>query len=106
MELIPVEKMYRERKEALELTLLTHEPGLKKRIPTSEIHRPGLALAGFVERFASQRTQVLGETEMTFLSGQDELGRRRAVENIFKFDLPCQILFLEGTGFSRPWNRS
>lgn len=92
MELIPVEKMYRERKEALELTLLTNESGLKKRIPTSEIHRPGLALAGFVERFASQRTQVLGETEMTFLSGQDELGRRRAVENIFKFDLPCVVI--------------
>jgi len=84
--------MYRERKEALELTLLTNESGLKKRIPTSEIHRPGLALAGFVERFASQRTQVLGETEMTFLSGQDELGRRRAVENIFKFDLPCVVI--------------
>ena len=92
MELIPVEKMYRERKEVLELTLLTNESGLKKRIPTSEIHRPGLALAGFVERFASQRTQVLGETEMTFLSGQDELGRRRAVENIFKFDLPCVVI--------------
>jgi HPr kinase/phosphorylase len=92
LELIPVEKMYRERKEALELTLLTNESGLKKRIPTSEIHRPGLALAGFVERFASQRTQVLGETEMTFLSGQDELGRRRAVENIFKFDLPCVVI--------------
>jgi HPr kinase/phosphorylase len=45
-----------------------------------------------VERFASQRTQVLGETEMTFLSGQDELGRRRAVENIFKFDLPCVVI--------------
>ena len=92
MELIPVDKMYRERKEALELTLLTNEDGLKKKIPTSEIHRPGLALAGFVERFASQRTQVLGETEMTFLSGQDELGRRRAVENIFKFDLPCVVI--------------
>jgi HPr kinase/phosphorylase len=92
LELIPVEKMYREKKEALELTLLTNEPGLKKRIPTSEIHRPGLALAGFVERFASQRTQVLGETEMTFLSGQDELGRKRAVENIFKFDLPCVVI--------------
>ncbi len=92
MELIPVEKMYRERKDAFELTLLTHPAGLKKIIPTSEIHRPGLALAGFVERFASQRTQVLGETEMTFLAGQDELGRKRSVENIFKFDLPCVII--------------
>jgi HPr kinase/phosphorylase len=92
LEVIAVEKIYRERKDVLELTLLTNENGLKRRIPTSEIHRPGLALAGFVERFASKRTQVLGETEMTFLSGQDELGRRRAVENIFRFDIPCVMI--------------
>ncbi len=92
METVTVEKMYRERKKALELTLLTNEDGLKKRIPTNEISRPGLALAGFMERFASQRTQVLGETEMTFLSCRDESGRKRAVENFFKFDLPCVII--------------
>jgi len=92
LEVITVEKMYQERKDVFELTLLTNENGLKKRIPTSEVHRPGLALAGFVERFASQRTQVLGETEMTFLSGRDELELKRAVENIFKFDLPCVII--------------
>ena len=92
MEIITVEKMYRERKDVLELTLLTNENGLKRRIPTNEIHRPGLALAGFVERFANQRTQVLGETEMSFLSDRDELGRKRAVENIFRFDLPCVII--------------
>jgi HPr kinase/phosphorylase len=92
LEVITVEKMYKERKDAFELTLLTNENGLKRTIPTSEVHRPGLALAGFVERFASQRTQVLGETEMTFLSGRDDLGRKRAVENIFRFDLPCVII--------------
>lgn len=92
MEVITVEKMYRERKKVLELALLTNENGLKRRIPGSEIHRPGLALAGFVERFASQRTQVLGETEMSFLTARDQLGRKRAVENIFRFDLPCVII--------------
>jgi HPr kinase/phosphorylase len=84
--------MYRERKDVLELTLLTNENGLKRTIPSNEIHRPGLALAGFVERFANQRTQVLGETEMSFLSGKDRSGRKMAVENFFKFDLPCVII--------------
>ncbi|KPK99513.1 MAG: hypothetical protein AMJ91_07505 [candidate division Zixibacteria bacterium SM23_73_3] len=92
MEMVTVEKMYRERKDVLELTLLTNEDGLKRKIPTNEVHRPGLALAGFVERFASQRTQVLGETEMSFLSGRDESGRKKAVENIFRFDLPCLVI--------------
>jgi len=92
LEMVTVEKMYRERKDVLELTLLTNEDGLKRKIPTNEVHRPGLALAGFVERFASQRTQVLGETEMSFLSGRDESGRKKAVENIFRFDLPCLVI--------------
>ena len=60
MEIVTVEKIYRERKEGLELTLLTSEDGLKRVVPGNEIHRPGLALAGFVDRFAGQRTQVLG----------------------------------------------
>lgn len=92
MEIVTVEKIYRERKEGLELTLLTSEEGLKRVVPGNEIHRPGLALAGFVDRFAGQRTQVLGETEMSFLSARDESGRRKAVENIFRFDLPCVIV--------------
>jgi HPr kinase/phosphorylase len=89
---ITVEKLYSDKQKVLELTLLTNENGLKRRIPSSEIHRPGLALAGFVERFANQRTQVLGETEMAYLTSQDEPGRKRAVENIFRFDLPCVII--------------
>lgn len=92
MEIVTIEKIYRERKEGLELTLLTNEDGLKRVVPSNEIHRPGLALAGFVDRFTGQRTQVLGETEMSFLSARDERGRRRAVENIFRFDLPCVIV--------------
>ena len=92
MDDITVERLYSEKQKALELTLLTSEEGLKRSIPGSEIHRPGLALAGYVERFANQRTQVLGETEMTFLSSQDQQGRKKAVNNIFRFDLPCLII--------------
>jgi HPr kinase/phosphorylase len=92
LEVITVEKMYREKKEIFELSLLTSENGLKRILPNNEIHRPGLALAGFVERFAGQRTQVLGETEMSFLSTRNQSERKKAVENIFRFDLPCVII--------------
>jgi HPr kinase/phosphorylase len=92
VEVVTVEKMFKERKEVFELTLLTQENGLKKRILNSEIHRPGLALAGFTERFANKRTQVLGETEMTFIAGREQDERRRVIENIFKFELPCIII--------------
>jgi HPr kinase/phosphorylase len=92
VEVVTVEKMFKERKEVFELTLLTNENGLKKRILNSEIHRPGLALAGFTERFANKRTQVLGETEMSFIAGREQDERRRIIENIFKFELPCIII--------------
>jgi HPr kinase/phosphorylase len=92
LDVITVERLYREKKDILELTLLTNENGLKKTLPSNEIHRPGLALAGFVERFAGRRTQVLGETEMSFLATQEGSGRKRAVENIFRFDLPCVVV--------------
>jgi HPr kinase/phosphorylase len=92
LDTITVERLYHEKQQVFELTLLSNENGLKRSIPSSEIHRPGLALAGYVERFANQRTQVLGETEITFLSSRDEQGRREAVQNIFRFDLPCVII--------------
>jgi HPr kinase/phosphorylase len=92
LEIVTVERVYRERKEGLELILLNDESGLKRVVPSNEIHRPGLALAGFVDRFAGQRTQVLGETEMSFLSTRDGSGRRKALESIFRFDLPCVVV--------------
>jgi HPr kinase/phosphorylase len=92
LEVFTVEKIYREKKEVLELSLLTSENGLKRIVPGNEIHRPGLALAGFVERFAGQRTQVLGETEMSYLSTRNQAERKKAVENIFRSDLPCVII--------------
>ena len=92
MELITVEKMYQERKEHLELTLLTNAEGFAKRIRNNEIHRPGLALAGFTDRFARDRTQVLGETEIAYINSQDEKGKKESLEKFFGFDVPYVII--------------
>jgi len=92
VETITVEKMYQERKEHLELALLTNSDGLSKRIRNNEIHRPGLALAGFIDRFAHNRTQVLGETEMAYIQSQDEKNKRQTLESFFRFDMPCVVI--------------
>ena len=86
---ITVETVFRERKDYLMLALLNSAEGLRRKIQSAEIHRPGLALGGFLERFPSQRTQVLGETEMAFLSS---MPRERLIETLEKF-----------FGFSMPW---
>lgn len=45
-------------------------------------------LAGFTERFAHHRSQVLGETEITYLRSLDETARREAIDRFLSFDLP------------------
>jgi HPr kinase/phosphorylase len=92
MENITVERLYKERRDFLELTLLTSEDGLKKKIPNNEVHRPGLALSGYTERFAHERTQVIGETEMSFLQNLDTERRKELLEKVFRFDIPCIII--------------
>ncbi|MEZ5357438.1 MAG: HPr(Ser) kinase/phosphatase [Candidatus Zixiibacteriota bacterium] len=89
---ITVETAYNERRDFLMLTLLNSEEGLKKKLTTSEIHRPGLALGGFLDRFPSRRTQVLGQTEMAFVDSlsKDELIAR--LEKVFTVDMPWMII--------------
>ncbi|HEX5577212.1 MAG TPA: HPr(Ser) kinase/phosphatase [Gemmatimonadaceae bacterium] len=66
--------------------------GLDKVIPNSDISSPGLALAGYVERFVAQRLQVLGETEITYLGSLSEEDRQRILTSFFSFDMPAVIV--------------
>ena len=88
-----VEKVYKDRKEFLELDLLTNNHGgLKKKVPSNEILRPGLALAGFTNRFAFKRTQVLGETELAFLASKSKEQRKEILEKYFSYDIPLVVV--------------
>lgn len=90
---ITVEMIMKERNRELELTVLTgSEVGMKKVIHNAELHRPGLALTGFFERFANRRIQILGETEMTYLSRLDKSTQRDIADKLFGFDVPMIII--------------
>jgi HPr kinase/phosphorylase len=80
------------RKGALELESLTGEQGLDREIPSSEASSPGLVLAGYTARFVGDRLHILGETEISYLASLDSAARRRTLENLFAFDLPCIII--------------
>jgi HPr kinase/phosphorylase len=58
----------------------------------TDIHRPGLALAGFMQNYLNERIQVLGETEILYLSTRDETVRRDAVDRLFSVPLVCVIV--------------
>jgi HPr kinase/phosphorylase len=92
MEGITVAKLIEENRERLDLELLCGEKGLNKRITRNDIHRPGLALAGFVDLFAYRRVQILGNAEIAFLRRLSPEELEHTLENVFKFDLPCVII--------------
>ncbi|MDH3891243.1 MAG: HPr(Ser) kinase/phosphatase [candidate division Zixibacteria bacterium] len=89
---ISVEKFYSSRNQDLELTLLNTEAGMRKIISNPELHRPGLALTGFFERFASQRVQVLGETELAFVQQLTAERMTEVSERLFEHDIPMVII--------------
>lgn len=90
---ITVEKLTDTRKQDLDLTLLTsNSGGLKKIINNPELHRPGLALTGFYERFASKRVQIIGETEATYLSQLSEDRLKEMSRKMFDYGLPLVII--------------
>ncbi|SYZ72125.1 HPr kinase/phosphorylase [Candidatus Zixiibacteriota bacterium] len=89
---LTVEKLFKDRKDYFDLTLLNSEGGLKKKITTAEVHRPGLALAGFLDRFANHRIQVLGETEMAYVNQIEHKTLLEIAKKIFGVGIPLMII--------------
>lgn len=78
--------------ESLILHDLNDGIGLDRIIPNADISSPGLALAGYVDRFVAERLQVLGETEITYLFSLSEADRERIATKFFSFQIPVVII--------------
>ena len=87
-----VQQFYDGLREELHLRLLTQEGEMDRRIRSSEIHRPGLAFSGFYDYFAYDRVQILGKTEITYLSQLSERDWNRNFEKFFKYRVPCIVV--------------
>jgi HPr kinase/phosphorylase len=61
-------------------------------ITVSDVHRPGLALTGFMQTFLNERIQILGETEILFLGTRSPADRERGLENLFTVPMVCIII--------------
>jgi HPr kinase/phosphorylase len=75
-------------RETLQLEQLAGVNGLEREVTGPEISSPGLALAGYVDRFPADRLQVLGETEITYLHSLEPAQRRRNLHEFFAFPIP------------------
>ena len=88
MNVLHVADLFEQRQKSLDLVLLAGEAGLTRQITGSDISSPGLVLAGFTDRFPSQRMQVLGETEIMYLRSMDAERRQDVLDGFLGTDVP------------------
>ena len=87
--------------KAVKLTKLVQEMNLKNltpevdmehvRITLPDINRPALQLTGYFEHFASERVQIIGYVEYTYLMHLDPEQRKHSFENFVSKQIPCVI---------------
>lgn len=95
LDYITVETLFHENEKRLKLQLLTGKGSFSKKIIEKELHRPGLALAGFTDLFTFHRVQVCGNTEGLYLSELNRAERLKSLRKVFAFDIPCVVVTTE-----------
>lgn len=77
---------------SIKLRKLNHVDENKRHIFERDVHRPGLALAGFTNLFTYRRVQIVGNTEIWFLNHLSPEERIKAFENITRYKVPCIVI--------------
>lgn len=103
---INVGLLYKHAKKICKLLLKTEQNDFDKKIIDQNLHRPGLALAGFVDLFSYTRVQVFGNTEMRYLEQLSEEKKAESLDRIFRFNIPCIILTDNNSPFEMLINKA
>ena len=61
-------------------------------VSNAEVNRPGLQLAGYYEFFDSERVQIIGKSEESYLRELDEAGLNTCLESFFSRTPPMVIV--------------
>lgn len=78
--------------EKLQLVNLVPEVSTDEiEISSPEVNRPALQLAGYFEHFASERVQIIGYVEYTYLKSLDRDVKLANYEQFLSSDIPCVI---------------
>lgn len=75
------------------LEVISGEQGLKRTITVDDLYRPGLELAGYFEYHPLERVQILGKTELTFISMLPQDERKERIQRLCQSEVtPCIIV--------------
>jgi len=87
--------------QSIELTQLVEKLNLKNATPdidmtgmkltTPEINRPALQLTGYFDHFASERVQIVGYVEYTYLQSRTKEEKAPIYERFFSSNIPCVV---------------
>ncbi len=61
-------------------------------ITTSDVNRPGLQLSGYMEYFGTDRIQIIGKVEMTYLASLSPKDRFKRLDEFFRTGFPCLVI--------------
>lgn len=89
---LSIEELLAEDEYGLELYLVAGRRGIGHRVTSSRIQKPGLALAGYVEKLHPDRIQVLGNTEISYLLSIPPDQAHEAVRNLCTHPISCFII--------------
>jgi HPr kinase/phosphorylase len=92
VEAVSVARLFEDQRQELQLEPLTESLASRLEITISDIHRPGMALMGFVENFLPERIQILAQTELTYLATLTPDAVRQAIDRLFQFDMPLIVV--------------
>ncbi len=89
---LTVARLLEDKGRQFDLHLVAGERGIDAPIAESDLNRPGLAFAGFLEVFSHSRIQILGNTESAYLSRLSPQERTQRLERALEYDIPCFIV--------------
>jgi len=92
MPVLTVGDLYEGQKEQLQLEMVVGSDGLDRPLKISDINRPGLCLSGYLDYFACDRVQVLGNTEIHYMEQLDADLLEDRLRKAFCFNIPCFVV--------------
>jgi len=89
---LAIQELLNETEYGLELRLLAGAGGLGHQVTSSRIQKPGLALTGYTEHLHPDRIQVLGNTEISYLSQLEPQVAQAHAQALCAFPISCFIV--------------
>lgn len=90
---VTVRQFIEETQSILKLKVIAGKGNLERKITVSDLNRLGLALTGNFVYFPSERVQIIGLTELTYLHSLKKALQKERVEKIFSYRcIPCFLI--------------